>query len=511
MTGGRWIGLRAAPERNDSASPIGNPIATDGPLHLTDSPRRPHRFRKGNSGMTRLKNHGWTLMAATILVIGGCAVAKRTAESDAVAPATALPVSAPAEPVDHGESLERIEVSGTLVSDTGTAHAKSPAVAIEIADGSPGVQAQAGVLTAGDYDDLLNPHLYARYAEKYLQHHAQLDLPFVDTRSAVKVRVVGSDGEPVAFAQVGIVDAQGELRRLFTATNGTAVFFPALDRLPPQLEIRVEAAGAKRVQRSIALEALPDDRIVSIQIPGDALVPRALDLALVIDTTGSMSDELRYLQAELDSITATLRRDHPRLDIRIGLVVYRDEGDEYVTRRFALTSDVSALRTELSAQLANGGGDYPEAVHQAFADANRFDWREDAVKVLLHVADAPPHADRMAATWNEALALRARGVHIVPIAASGVADEAQYLMRSSAALTQARYLFLTDDSGVGLPHQEPDVPCYVVTRLDGLIERVIATLVTGRRVEPASDAIVRTSGDYARGVCLPGPAVPGKR
>jgi hypothetical protein len=461
--------------------------------------------------MPRLKHYLWSVMAATVLVIGGCAVAKRTAESGAAAPATALPPSTAPAPREGGESLDRIEVSGTRVRDADAARAASSTGAIEIADGSHAVQAQAGVLTAGDYDDLLNPQLYARYAEKYLQNHAQLDLPFVDTRSAVKVRVVGSDGEPVAFAQVGVVDSQGELRRLFTATNGTAVFFPALDRLPPQLEIRVDAAGATSVQRSIALEALPDDRIVSIQVPVDVRAPRALDLALVIDTTGSMSDELRYLQAELDSITATLRRDHPRLDIRIGLVVYRDQGDEYVTRHFALTGDVSALRAKLAAQQANGGGDYPEAVQQAFADANRFDWRRDAVKVLLHVADAPPHADRMGSTWEEALTLRARGVHIVPIAASGVADEAQYLMRSTAALTQARYLFLTDDSGVGLPHQEPDVPCYVVTRLDGLIERVIATLVTGRRVEPAADAIVRTSGDYARGVCLPGPAVPAKR
>ena len=92
-------------------------------------------------------------------------------------------------------------------------------------------------------------------------------------------------------------------------------------------------------------------------------------------------------------------------------------------------------------------------------------------------------------------------MHIVPVAASGVADDAQYLMRSMAALTQGRYLFLTDDSGVGLPHDEPDVPCYVVTRLDGLIERVVASLLVGRRVEPQADDILRRTGDYDRGVC----------
>ena len=138
---------------------------------------------------------------------------------------------------------------------------------------------------------------------------------------------------------------------------------------------------------------------------------------------------------------------------------------------------------------------------RAFAEANGFDWREDATKVMLHVADAPPHAERAGAAWDQALSLRRRGVHIVPVAASGVADDAQYLMRSMAAVTQSRYLFLTDDSGVGLPHDEPDVPCYVVTRLDGLIERVVASLLVGQRVEPQPEAIIRRTGDYDRGLC----------
>ena len=72
-----------------------------------------------------------------------------------------------------------------------------------------------------------------------------------------------------------------------------------------------------------------------------------------------------------------------------------------------------------------------------------------------------------------------------------------------AAVTQSRYLFLTDDSGVGLPHDEPDVPCYVVTRLDGLIERVVASLLVGHRVEPQPEAIIPRTGDYDRGVCRP--------
>lgn len=412
----------------------------------------------------------------------------------------------PAEPVaSSGERLETIEVTGSRIGGEGEASPVEDKGKVGTTSVDRKRSAQAGLLTAGDYDDLLNPQLYARYAQKYLQNHPHRNLPFIDTRVPVKVRVVGRNGEPIPFAEVSIADGEGSQRRLFTAASGLAVFFPSLDRLPEHLEIGVTAAGAAPVQRSVAIAQLPDDRIFSIQLPVGGHAPNALDLLLTIDTTGSMTDELAYLQTELDSILASLRRDSPDLDLRVGLIVYRDQGDDYVTRSFAFTHHVSSLRKDLGAQSAIGGGDYPEAVEQAFAEANRFDWRPDAVKAMLHVADAPPHDNRMGAAWGHALALRSRGVHIVPVAASGVADDAQYLMRSAAAVTQSRYLFLTDDSGVGLPHQEPDVPCYVVTRLDRLIERVLASLVTGRRVEPPADAILRTTGDYERGLCLPVP------
>lgn len=395
-------------------------------------------------------------------------------------------------------TLDSVAVSGERVRER--AEAKAVAIGTTEHDASP-QQAQSGTLTAGDYDDLLNPGQYARYAERYLQDRSKADLPFVDTRAALKVRVLGKDGQPVAFADVSTVDNRGQSLKLQTAANGVAVFYPSLDGLPQRLHLQVGTDGTTSIERALDLRRVGKDHTITVELPIAGRASRSLDLLLAIDTTGSMTDELSYLQVELDSIVASLRRIRPGTDIRVGLVVYRDVGDEYVTRRFEFTGNLAGLRQSLGAQQANGGGDYPEAVDRAFVEAARFDWRKDATKVMLHVADAPPHAERAGAAWEQALSLRTRGVHIVPVAASGVADDAQYLMRSMAALTQGRYLFLTDDSGVGLPHDEPDVPCYVVTRLDGLIERVVASLLVGQRVEPQPDAILRRTGDYDRGVC----------
>ena len=74
-------------------------------------------------------------------------------------------------------------------------------------------------------------------------------------------------------------------------------------------------------------------------------------------------------------------------------------------------------------------------------------------------------------------------------------------MRSMAALTGGRHLFLTDDSGIGGEHKEPTIPCYVVTPLNDLMVRVISSHVLGERVEAVDENIIRTTGEYVNGVC----------
>jgi hypothetical protein len=75
-------------------------------------------------------------------------------------------------------------------------------------------------------------------------------------------------------------------------------------------------------------------------------------------------------------------------------------------------------------------------------------------------------------------------VRIYPVAASGVKEKAEFVMRSTAFLTLGQYLFLTDHSGVGGSHAAPHVPQYTVEFLSGLMFRMIASELAGRRLEP---------------------------
>ena len=357
---------------------------------------------------------------------------------------------------------------------------------------------QAGSLTAADYDDNLNPDLYAAYANKALQASGQADLPFVDTRTRVAVKLVDAHGQPVPHARIDVA-RPGNPLTLVSASDGTASFYPAFDGIGQNPTVKVSSqAGA--VSRTLQF-GKRHNQTVTLTLPGEARPVSAMDLVLVLDTTGSMGDEMTYLQAELDSIVTRLKREAGNLDLRIGLVVYRDTGDEYVTRAFPLASNIRSVRENLDKQEANGGGDVPEAVDRAMLEAEHMQWRPDAAKAMLLIADAPPHPKTLAATLETTQRLRARGVQIVPVAASGVEDSAQYVMRTMAVLTQGRYIFLTDDSGIGNPHAEPDVSCHVVTRLDQLIARVLAGLVEGRRIEPQEGEVIRAVGDYDHGHC----------
>ncbi|MEK6542210.1 MAG: vWA domain-containing protein [Pseudomonadota bacterium] len=367
----------------------------------------------------------------------------------------------------------------------------------------PRPRPQSGVLTAGEHDDLLNPELYARYVDSSDLAQRIPDLPRVDTSRLLTVEVRDAGGRAVPFADVVLTCSDGNSITLASQADGRAVFFPDIDRISPRATVRVRYRGVwQGAPRPVAFGQDAGGQQMSVTVGGAAQGVTKLDLMLVVDTTGSMGDEISYLQSELQSIVTSLRQRHQRLDLRVGFVFYRDEGDAYVTRTIAFDSSVGRATATLGQQSAGGGGDYPEAMDQALIRAVGQAWRPDAVKTMLLVADAPPHDERVGRTWAATEAARARRIHIVPVAASGVADEAEYTMRSMAALTQSRYLFLTDDSGVGNAHAAPAIDCYLVTRLDALLRRVIDSQLSGRRVEPQGGEVIRSVGQYDGGRCI---------
>lgn len=230
---------------------------------------------------------------------------------------------------------------------------------------------------------------------------------------------------------------------------------------------------------------------------------QSLDVAFMIDTTGSMGDELSYLQAEFKQISAAITAEYPDALQRWSLVVYRDDGDAYVAEAHRFTQDVNLFQHQLEQQAADGGGDFPEAPDAAFQKLNDLAWTSDSgtAKLAFWVADAPHHTKNAGRLSSALRATRELGVHVYPIASSGIDDDAELTMRSAAQFTGGRYLFLTDDSGVGGEHKPADVPCYYVTHLDDAMLRMIEIEMSGQYVAPTEAQVIRSVGEPVEGAC----------
>ncbi len=126
-----------------------------------------------------------------------------------------------------------------------------------------------------------------------------------------------------------------------------------------------------------------------------AAKPR-MEVCFVLDTTGSMSGLIEGAKQKIWSIANEMVSAKPAPELRLGLVAYRDRGDEYVVKSFDLTNDIDAVYANLRGFSAGGGGDTPESVNEALNEAvTKMSWCADrsVLKIIFLVGDAPPHMD----------------------------------------------------------------------------------------------------------------------
>ena len=175
-----------------------------------------------------------------------------------------------------------------------------------------------------------------------------------------------------------------------------------------------------------------------------------VDVVFVLDTTGSMGGLIQAAKEKIWSIAGTMAQAQPAPEIRMGLVAYRDRGDDYVTRIVDLSADLDTVYATLMDFRAEGGGDGPESVNQALYDAvHRISWNQDSdtYRVVFLVGDAPPHMDYQDdVKWSETVEVaRSAGIPVnaIQCGQDGSAAEA---WKQIAGLGQGNY-FQVEQSG----------------------------------------------------------------
>ncbi len=139
-----------------------------------------------------------------------------------------------------------------------------------------------------------------------------------------------------------------------------------------------------------------------------------LDVALVIDTTDSMQFVIDDVKAKMSDLVGSLQRMVPTS--RVGVVVYRDKGDDYVVKWTDLSFHTQKLQEFLSHITADGGGDWEEAVKEALETAvNDLKWRKQSKKIIILVGGSPPHPWDVDAVHKIARAFHQDGGYISTI------------------------------------------------------------------------------------------------
>jgi hypothetical protein len=374
-----------------------------------------------------------------------------------------------------GDVFEAGGTAGVLVGGAGFAGKASAWLPLGGTGGSGPIDPEQ--ITAAEWDD--NQHFLT-----FGQYAAGVDPALaaatpLTSHDRVVIRVTAAEGKPVAGALVNVATAGTSHLTAPTGSDGRLLFFPSHDGVPTNTsDVTVTVHIDPTLEQSESFvrplsEKLWDIRLTSMT--GSA--PQALDLALVLDATANMDTVLAYVANRLTMITAADTLVSNSIDAKFAAVLYRDEGDDYVTKSYDFSSDLSALSRSLRLETAAGGGDHPEAIEPALENLLALSWRAGVVaKLAFVVFDAPPHPEQYSALFDHVDAARRAGIRLYPIATRSAAD-VDYLARVTAQWTLARFVFTTRDNGLGAGGVSvvERVPCYQVFNLDTLLESITRT------------------------------------
>ena len=443
------------------------------------------------AGPTRSASPGYVGGEATASVAAETAPPPRapmggaadSAPAPSAAPSSAAPSSA-TPPSATGGATVRTTTTTTVTVEVDTPSLEEVAPEPEPEPYEPQVQATQRLLTAasvGDHDRRVN---YRDFLQRHPYEARRLGL---DMSRRVRFRVVDAQGQPVHDARVTVAGVEGR-----THADGVWDWYPGVSGSQSRgaATVTVEALGHRGTAR-VQVPSQGDGQDVVLQLAGaHARRPAVLDLAFLIDVTGSMEDELRYVNQEVTDIVARVRSEvGQEARIRVGAVFYRDRTDSTPLQRIGFTEDIAGFARAMRSVRASGGGDYPEDLNAGLQTAFQgMAWSEGpAARVLVTIADAPPKRYGTSFDYHRAMNEAARrGIRILPVAASGADREVEFLFRAMGAMTSTPYVYLTDDSGIGNPHLEADTDRVAVEYFNDLLTRLLVSDMQGQGMhEPA--------------------------
>lgn len=336
-------------------------------------------------------------------------------------------------------------------------------------------QIEPGQITAGEWNDLLNWSFWDSLLQENDYYEMQNYWMF-NLHDRISVNVKNQNSENLCNIKVLLLSENDEvLWESVTDNHGNAELWPLQLHINVNIFSKLKIKVGNRIYDDIKYYYQGVNNFtVYTDVPNST---KEIDIAFIVDATGSMGDELNYIKVELVDIIERVRNDNLNSVINTATVFYRDKDDLYVTKKSDFTENITETIEFINNQSAAGGGDFPEAVHTALDQAiNELMWTENSIsKIAFLILDAPPHSedDVIEQIHELVYTASANGIKIIPVTASGIDTQTEFLMRYFSIATNGTYVFITNHSGIGNEHLEPTVGQYEVEFLNDLMVRLI--------------------------------------
>ena len=337
---------------------------------------------------------------------------------------------------------------------------------------------------AEEYEERVQPALSAGEVndnerwDEYLQYRDQYTGPTihdVDISERYIITVSDSAGETVPNAEVRVSSGDAVLFEGRTYANGQTLFFPlafAASEGAESFTLSVEKDGATQELEFARGENRDWD--VTLELDQAATEGVPLDILFLLDSTGSMADEIDQIKATLLSISSRISDLPSQPDLRFGMVAYRDRGDAFVTRVYDFEPDPQRFVETIRGVVAHGGGDYPESLNEALHVAvHEPEWRPgDAIRLMFLIADAPPQLGYQDdySYADDMIEAHQQGIKTFSTASSGLDQQGEYVFRQIAQHTMGRFIFIVYGAGGTTSHSVSD---YTIGRLDDLVVSLV--------------------------------------
>ncbi|MDA3886948.1 MAG: VWA domain-containing protein [Candidatus Delongbacteria bacterium] len=198
------------------------------------------------------------------------------------------------------------------------------------------------------------------------------------------------------------------------------------------------------------------DLLGASNVPGSG---PELEVAFIIDTTGSMGDEINVVKEKIIMMIDEILQGVPQPVVKFAVVDYKDRSDPYVTKIYDFKSNIKEIKNDINRLSASGGGDFPESVKEAlYMGVNKLKWSKDNTKVgklCFLIGDAEPHLNYKQDYKQKDIIKNAKSfsLSISSISCSGNSNKGVEYFQDIANQTNGTFSYLTytqnvtDDKG----------------------------------------------------------------